>query len=112
VPSPPSLDELLRAYVTSSSTTLEKIDVMLDELRTSFLLHKSDDEHALRQIHKRLEDLELAQEETTDHNLQTLQDKAKENEQARAKVFDVAIKVIGWAGALGIGWLAHHLFWK
>lgn len=109
---PPSLDELLRAYVASSSTTLDKIDASLDELRTAFLIHKSDDEHALRQIHKRLDDLETAQEETTDHAIDELKTKVKDGEALKSKALDVGLKVLGFLGALAVGFLAHHLFFK
>lgn len=109
---PTSLDDLLRAYVVDSSATLREIAASVNGLRTELAVHKSDDEHALRQIHRRLDELEDAQEETTDHAIEQLKEQAKGVEVTKTKALDVAIKVVGWAGALGVGWLAHHLFWK
>jgi hypothetical protein len=114
-----SLDELLRAYVKSSETSLDKIDGSLDkidrtldDLRTSFLLHKADDEHALRQIHKRLDELEDAQEVTGQHAIDELKTKVKDNEALKSKAFDVTLKILGFVGALAVGFLARHLFFK
>jgi hypothetical protein len=95
-----------------SSSTLKSIDLAIGKIQTDFALHVNDDQHALRQIHKRLDDLEDSNETTGQHNLEELKKQVQERDAWKAKVLDVGLKVIGFIGAIGVGFLARHLFFK
>jgi translation elongation factor EF-1beta len=95
-----------------SSSSLKSIELAIGKIQTDFAIHVNDDAHALRQIHKRLDDLEDVQETTGQHNVEELKKQIQERDATKAKALDVVLKVIGFIGAIGVGFLARHLFFK